>query len=104
MKNYLNVVLVSLVSLLAVNVHAEEDMSHKHYKATMKGESHGSSKETSADQEPVGKSNHKHYKATMPAESHQDYVEGNYQESNSKEGSPKHKHYKSTMKGEKHNQ
>jgi hypothetical protein len=105
MKSLMKIALLAIISFSVVNVYAAQEPTHKHYKATMKGESHGSSTaETAADQKSEEIPKHKHYKATMPGESHQDFVEGNYPENENVEGEPMHKHYKGTMKGEKHNQ
>tara|TARA_R110001592_G_scaffold3113_1_gene17410 strand:+ start:7083 stop:7400 length:318 start_codon:yes stop_codon:yes gene_type:complete len=105
MKSALKIALLVVISSSVANVYAEQESTHKHYKATMKGESHGSSTtEAAVDKKSEENPKHKHYKATMPVESHQDFVEGDYSESADEESEPTHKHYKGTMKGEKHNQ
>lgn len=104
MKNLMRIILVAIISSSFSNVYAEQSQTHKHYKATMKGASHGDKAENSDDQEFKENPQHKHHKATMPGESHKDFVEGNYPKSTTNESSPTHKHHKATMKGEKHNQ
>ena len=105
MKSLIKIALLAIISSSVVNVYAEQEPTHKHYKATMEGESHGNSTAEAADDKKSEEMpTHKHYKATMPGESHQDFVEGNYPENEDGESEPTHKHYKATMKGEKHNQ
>ena len=105
MKSLMKIALLTIVSSSVVNVYAEQEPTHKHYKATMKGESHaGATAGEVADQKSEGIPKHKHYKATMPGESHQDFVESNYSNNSDGESEPTHKHYKGPMKGEKHNQ
>jgi hypothetical protein len=105
MKSLMKIAFLAIISSSVVNGYAEQDPTHKHYKATMKGESHESSTaETATDKKSGEMPTHKHYKATMPGKSHQDSVEGNYPENTGGESDPTHKHYKGTMKGEKHNQ
>ncbi|MEX1670248.1 hypothetical protein AB4876_15110 [Zhongshania guokunii] len=105
MNNFIRFSLLVIISSAAVTVYAEQEPTHKHYKATMPGESHSNSESaTKTDKNAEAMPTHKNYKATMPGESHQDYKEGNYPKSTNKENDPTHKHYKATMEGEKHNQ
>ncbi|MBV1928342.1 MAG: hypothetical protein KUG81_02365 [Gammaproteobacteria bacterium] len=105
MNNFIKIALLTLVYFSVVNVYAEQEPTHKHSKATMAGESHGSSElATATDQNSEEMPKHKHYKVTMPGESHQDFVEDKYPKNTAKKSEPTHKHYKGTMKGESHNE
>lgn len=103
MKNFMKISLLVIISSAVVTVYAEQEPTHKHYKATMSGKSHSNSESaTKTDKITEDTPTHKHYKATMPGESHQDYEEGNNPKSTDNASDPTHKHYKATMKGEKH--
>lgn len=102
MKKLVKIAGYILFSVTVFGAYADDESSHKHYKAEMPGKSHaeytaGKVKEKVTKEAPK----HKHYKATMPGETHEDYVEGNYPKKDAVE-MEKHKHYKATMEGESH--
>lgn len=109
--NHIKLFAILFVTLISVPVVAETEPTHKHYKATMSGESHNkrSEQDSAASKEATpDRQTHKHHKATMPKASHQEYVDSQGSETSSEtdEDTKKqktHKHGKATMSGEKHN-
>lgn len=87
------------------------EKTHKHYKATMPGESHkaytdSQKTEKQTTEKTDTKKSHEHYKASMPGETHQKYVEDQKKNAGKEKapaaGEKTHKHYKATMPGESH--
>ncbi len=113
MKNSIEKIVLasSLVFLLggALPSFAEENASHKHYKATMPEASHKDymekkSEDSAENQDTAAPKHTMRNGVKMTGKAHREHIEKGKQNHDAakEEDKSTHKHYKATMKGDKH--